>query len=78
MSARSRGFTLLELLVAILFIAAIMFAIGYGTHQPGASTATRSLKDQQTQLLELQTAVRLLEQDFVQARPAPGAPGGRR
>ena len=45
--------------------------------QPGASTATRSLKDQQAQLLGLQNAVRLHGAGFRAGRPAPGAPGGR-
>lgn len=69
MSARSRGFTLIELLVA-LFIAALMFAMGYGTLKQ-ALTSHDSLKEQQAHLLELQTAVRILEQDFVQLAPRP-------
>jgi general secretion pathway protein J len=69
MSARSRGFTLIELLVA-LFIAALMFAMGYGALKQ-ALTSHEALKDQQAQLLALQTAVRLLEQDFVQLAPRP-------
>ncbi len=64
-----RGFTLIELLVAI-FIAAIMFAIGYGVimqalHDRGA------IRRDQHQLLHLQTAVRIMEQDFVQLAPRP-------
>lgn len=75
MSPRSRGFTLLELLVA-LFIAAVMFAMGYGAISQ-ALTSRDSLKEQQAHLLELQTAVRTLEQDFVQlaARPVRQAIG---
>jgi general secretion pathway protein J len=69
MSHRTRGFTLIELLVA-LFIAALMFAMGYGAiHQ--ALTSRDSLKKRQAQLLGLQTAVRVLEQDFVQLAPRP-------
>jgi general secretion pathway protein J len=63
------GFTLLELLVA-LFIAALMFAMGYAA----LSQALRShdqLKAQQARLVELQTAMRVLEQDFVQLAPRP-------
>jgi general secretion pathway protein J len=69
MSPRSRGFTLLELLVA-LFIAALMFAMGYGAINQGLTTRA-ALKEQQAHLLELQTAVRVLEQDFVQLAPRP-------
>ncbi len=69
MRAYRRGFTLLELMVA-LFIAAIMFAMGYGAINQ-ALTSRESLKEQQAHLLELQTAVRLMEQDFVQLAPRP-------
>jgi general secretion pathway protein J len=64
-----RGFTLIELMVA-LFIAAVMFAIGYGAIKQ-ALTSHESLKDKQAQLLELQNAVRVMEQDFVQIAPRP-------
>jgi general secretion pathway protein J len=66
---RSRGFTLIELLVA-MFIAAIMFAMGYGAIRQ-ALNSHESLKEQQAHLLELQNAVRILEQDFVQLAPRP-------
>ena len=69
MSPRGRGFTLLELLVA-MFIAAVMFAMGYGAITQ-ALTSRDSLKEQQAHLLELQTAVRVLEQDFMQLAPRP-------
>jgi general secretion pathway protein J len=74
-SPRGRGFTLLELMVA-LFIAAVMFAMGYGAISQ-ALTSRNSLKEQQAHLLELQTAMRVLEQDFVQlaARPVRQAIG---
>jgi general secretion pathway protein J len=68
-SARVRGFTLIELMVA-LFIAAIMFAMGYGALSQGLKSH-ETLKDQQARLLALQTTVRLLEQDFVQLTPRP-------
>ena len=68
-AARIRGFTLIELAVA-MFIAALMFAMGYLAINQGL-TSHASLKDKQQQLLKLQTAVRLLEQDFVQAAPRP-------
>ncbi len=63
------GFTLLELLVA-LFIAALMFAMGYGTLTQAISTRG-SLKERQARLLEVETAMRVLEQDFVQLEPRP-------
>ena len=66
---RQRGFTLVELLVA-LFIAAVMFAIGYGAIRQ-ALASHEMLKDQQTHLLELQNAVRVMEQDFVEVAPRP-------
>ena len=66
---RSPGFTLIELLVA-LFITAVMFAMGYGALTQ-ATSSRDSLKAQQARLLELQTAVRVLEQDFAQLAPRP-------
>src|ERR1700749_1421498 len=66
---RNRGFTLLELLVA-MFIAAIMFAIGYGAIKPVGNNRS-GIKDQEDRLAELQTAVRVMEQDFVQLTPRP-------
>jgi general secretion pathway protein J len=69
MRARRQGFTLIELLVA-LFIAALMFAMGYGAITQ-ALNSRDSLKQQQAHLLQLQTAVRLMEQDFVQLAPRP-------
>ena len=66
---RSRGFTLLELLVA-MFIAALIFAMGYGTINQAVKNR-EGLEAQQKKLLELQTAIRTLEQDFVQLAPRP-------
>jgi general secretion pathway protein J len=69
MMARNRGFTLLELLVA-MFIAAVMFAMGYGAINQ-ALISRGALQEQQARLIEVQTAVRVLEQDFVQLAPRP-------
>jgi len=66
---RQRGFTLLELLVA-MFIAAMMFAIGYGAINQ-ASRNRDALKEQQDRMAEVLTAMRVLEQDFVQLEPRP-------
>ena len=65
----ARGFTLLELLVAI-FIAAIMFAIGYGVIMQSLR-ARGAIRQDQRQLVALQTALRIMEQDFVQLAPRP-------
>jgi general secretion pathway protein J len=69
MKTRSGGFTLIELMVA-LFIAAIIFAMGYGAIRQ-ALNSHETLKEQQARILNLQTAVRLLEQDFLQVTPRP-------
>src|SRR5689334_15862685 len=66
---KNAGFTLIELLVA-MFVAAIMFAMGYGAIRQ-ALNSHESLKDQQTHLAELQNAIRIMEQDFVQVAPRP-------
>ncbi len=69
MNTRNAGFTLIELMVA-LFIAALMFAMGYGALSQGLKNH-ETIKDQQARLGALQTTVRLLEQDFVQLTPRP-------
>jgi general secretion pathway protein J len=67
--ACSAGFTLLELLVA-MFIAAVIFAMGYGAINQAVKSRVE-LQEQQAKLLELQTAVRTIEQDLVQLAPRP-------
>jgi general secretion pathway protein J len=69
MKQRERGFTLLELLVA-MFIAAIIFAMGYGTINQAVKNR-ETLEDQQKRLLDLQTTVRTMEQDFLQLAQRP-------
>lgn len=69
MKASSRGFTLIELLVA-LFIAALMFAMGYGAINQ-ALQHRGSIRRQEENLVQLETTMRVLEQDFVQLAPRP-------
>lgn len=64
-----RGFTLIELLVA-LFIAAVMFAMGYGAINQ-ALASRGSIRRHQEDLVQLETAMRVMEQDFVQLAPRP-------
>ena len=63
------GFTLIEVLVAVA-IAALIAIMGYGVLNQATSTRV-ALKDKQARLIELQTAVRVIEQDFVQLTPRP-------
>jgi general secretion pathway protein J len=66
---RTRGFTLIELMVA-LFITAVIFSIGYG----GINQSLRNhetLKAHQDRLAEVQNAVRVMVQDFSQLSPRP-------
>lgn len=65
----ARGFTLVELLVA-LFITAILFAMGYGAVNQ-AMTHRGAIEEQQQRLLAVQTTMRVMAQDFEQAAPRP-------
>jgi len=66
---RSRGFTLIEIAVAVAIAVVIAF-MGWSVINQGIKNRTE-LREQQAHLLELQTAVRLIEQDFVQLVPRP-------
>jgi len=69
------GFTLIELLVA-LFIAAVMFAIGYGAINQALQNRGMISRHQQS-LVQLESAMQIMEQDFVQIAPRPVRdPGG--
>lgn len=63
------GFTLIELLVA-LFIAALMFAMGYGAINQ-ALQSRGAIRRNQRDLVALQTTMSVMEQDFVQLAPRP-------
>lgn len=66
---RARGFTLIELVVA-LFITAVMFAIGYGALDQ-ALTGRKSVETQANRLVSVQRALRMFEQDIELLTPRP-------
>jgi general secretion pathway protein J len=61
---RRTGFTLIEVVIAI-FIAAIMFAIGYRTLSQ-AMNDREALKTSQERVNEIQQGMRIIAQDFAQ------------
>ncbi len=69
MTRNDRGFTLVELLVA-LFITAIMFAMGYGAIDQ-ALTGRRNVETQASRLLAIQRTLRMFEQDIGLLHPRP-------
>jgi general secretion pathway protein J len=72
---RSRGFTLIEVAIA-MFIAAIMFAIGYGAINQ-ALVDRNAINVSQARITEIQRGMRVIAQDFAQvvARPARDTSG---
>jgi general secretion pathway protein J len=72
---RARGFTLIELMVAI-FIMALLAAMGYGAINQ-AMNSRESLEQRQQRLLAVQTTMRVMAQDFDQLslRPVRDASG---
>jgi general secretion pathway protein J len=69
MIVRVRGFTLLELLVA-LFVFAMLTALGYTAITQALENRDR-IRTQQQRVGELQNAMRVLVQDFAQLAPRP-------
>jgi len=66
---RFRGFTLIEVVIA-MFIAAIMFAIGYGAINQ-ALRDRESLNVSQARVTEIQRGMRVVAQDFAQMSDRP-------
>ena len=66
---RIRGFTLIEVVIA-MFIAAIMFAIGYGAINQ-ALRDRESLNVSQERVTEIQRGMRVIAQDFAQLSDRP-------
>ena len=64
-----RGFTLIELMVAV-FITAIVLSMGYGAINQALNNH-EALDARQERLLAVQTTMRLLTQDFTQLAPRP-------
>jgi|SRR5690349_2887362 len=62
---RARGFTLIEVVIA-MFIAAIMFAIGYGAINQALHDRD-ALNTSQERVSEIQRGMRIVAQDFAQA-----------
>jgi general secretion pathway protein J len=66
---RTRGFTLIEVVIA-MFIAAIMFAIGYGAINQ-ALVDRDELNISQARVTEIQRGMRVVAQDFAQITDRP-------
>lgn len=66
---RGRGFTLVELLVAV-FITAILFALGYGAINQAVNNR-ETIAANQDRVLAVQRAMRGFVQDFSQLAPRP-------
>jgi len=68
-TARARGFTLVEVLVAMA-IFAIVSVLAYGGYNQAWRHSERA-HEQMARLKELQTAIRVMTQDFEQLSPRP-------
>ncbi len=67
--ARVRGFTLIEMLVALLILA-VMSALGYGTYRAARLSAGRA-QESLARTREIEFGLRILEQDLAEAVPRP-------
>ena len=68
-AARARGFTLIEVLVALLILG-IMSALGYGTYRAARISAERT-EEALARSRELEFGMRVLVMDFAQMVPRP-------
>src|SRR5689334_11730871 len=66
---RQRGFTLIELMVAV-FITAVLFAIGYGAVNQAVKNR-EAIEQQQERLIAIQTTMRTIAQDVNQLAMRP-------
>ncbi|MBS0612414.1 MAG: type II secretion system minor pseudopilin GspJ [Proteobacteria bacterium] len=66
---RNRGFTLVEVLVALLILG-VMTALGYGTYRQARISAERTA-DSQQRTREIEFGMRILAQDLAQTAPRP-------
>jgi len=66
---RARGFTLVEILVAMLLMG-IMTALGYGTYRQARIAAERTAESQQ-RTHEIEFGLRIIAQDLAQTVPRP-------
>jgi general secretion pathway protein J len=67
--AHSRGFTLVEILVALLILG-IMSALGYATYRAGRISAERT-EESMKRSRDIEFGMRLLVMDFAQMAPRP-------
>lgn len=67
--AQARGFTLVEVLVAMMLLG-IMTAMGYGTYRQARVSAERT-SDSQQRTREIEFGMRMLVQDLSQTAPRP-------
>jgi general secretion pathway protein J len=66
---RSRGFTLIEILVALLILG-IMAALGYGTYRAARISGERT-EEALKRSREIELGVRMMERDFAESAPRP-------
>ncbi|HEX3848680.1 MAG TPA: type II secretion system minor pseudopilin GspJ [Steroidobacteraceae bacterium] len=66
---RARGFTLIEILVALLILA-IMAALGYGTYRAARISGGRT-EESLKRSREIELGMRVMEQDFAESAPRP-------